>query len=59
MLFRSVRIYSYDKHIVKQLKKLMVTDNVIDGELKDFLNKMERRELGAIDVGFYDFADSY
>jgi hypothetical protein len=37
----------------------MVTNNVIDGELKDFLDKMERRELGAIDVNFIDFADSY
>ena len=54
-----VRIYSYDKHIVKQLKKLMVTDNVIDGELKDFLDKMERRELGAIDVDFHTFANCY
>jgi hypothetical protein len=34
-------------------------DNVIDGDLKDFLDKMERRELGAIDVNFHDFADSY
>jgi ribosomal protein L22 len=53
------RVYRYDKHNVKQLKKAMVMDNVIDGELKDFLDKMERRELGLVDVNFYDFADSY
>jgi hypothetical protein len=54
-----VRAYKFDKHNIKALKKLMVIGNVIDGELKDFLDKMERRELGAIDVNFYDFADSY
>jgi hypothetical protein len=54
-----VRCYKFDKHDVKILRKAMVTNNVIDGELKDFLDKMERRELGAIDVNFYDFADSY
>ena len=54
-----IRIYDYDKHTVKHLKKHMVIGNVIEGELKDFLGKMENRELGAIDVGFYDFADSY
>ena len=53
------RIYNYDKHDVKHLKKHMVTNNVIDGELKDFLDKMERRELGAVDVGFHEFADNY
>ena len=55
----NVRCYKFDKHNVKELKKAMVTNNVIDGELKDFLDKMERRELGAIDVNFKDFADSY
>ena len=54
-----VRIYQYDKHEIKQLKKAMKVDVVIDGELKDFLDKMERRELGLVDVNFYDFADSY
>ena len=54
-----VRIYNFDKHNLKILKKVMVLDNVIDGELKDFLDKMERRELGAIDVNFEDFADRY
>ena len=53
------RIYGYDKHHVKHLKKHMITNNVIDGELKDFLDKMERRELGAVDVGFHEFADNY
>lgn len=54
-----VRIYKHDNNKVKALKKVMVIDNVVDGELKDFLDKMERRELGVIDVEFYDFADSY
>ena len=54
-----VRTYNFFKPNVKALKKVMVVDNVIDGELKDFLDKMERRELGAIDVNFEDFADSY
>ena len=54
-----VRAYKFDKHDVKALKKHMKVDVVIDGELKDFLDKMERRELGAIDVNFIDFADSY
>lgn len=54
-----VRVWDYDKHSVKELKKYLVTNNVIDGELKDFLDKMERRELGLVEVGFHDFADSY
>jgi hypothetical protein len=54
-----VRAYKFDKHNFKALRKAMVTDNVIDGELKEFLDKMERRELGVVDVNFYDFADSY
>ena len=54
-----VRAYKFDRHDVKQLKKIMKVDVVIDGELKDFLDKMERRELGVVDVNFYDFADSY
>jgi hypothetical protein len=53
------RIYRFDKHDTKKLKKAMIMDNVIDGELKEFLDKMERRELGVVDVNFYDFADSY
>jgi hypothetical protein len=54
-----VRVYNFDKHNRKILKKYMKLDVVIDGELKDFLDKMERRELGAVDVNFKDFADSY
>jgi len=54
-----VRIYNFDKHNCKILKKYLKTDVVIEGELKDFLDKMERRELGVVDVNFYDFADSY
>jgi hypothetical protein len=54
-----VRAYKFDKHDVKKLKKTMKVDVVLDDELKDFLDKMERRELGVIDVNFYDFADSY
>ena len=54
-----VRIYRFDKHSRNMLKKYMKMDVVIDGELKDFLDKMERRELGAIDVDFKDFADRY
>ena len=54
-----VRIYNFDKHNIKTLRKHMKIDVVIDGELKDFLDKMERRELGAVDVNFKDFADSY
>jgi hypothetical protein len=54
-----VRVYKFDKHLAKQLKKVMIIENEIPTELKDFLDKMERRELGVIDVNFYDFADSY
>ena len=54
-----VRVYNFDKHSRKMLKKYMKIDVVIDDELKDFLDKMEKRELGAIDVNFKDFADSY
>lgn len=54
-----VRAYKFDKHNLKELKKTMKVDVVIDGELKEFLDKMERRELGVVDVNFYDFADSY
>jgi hypothetical protein len=32
-------------------------ENEIPNELKDFLDKMERRELGVVDVNYYDFAD--
>ena len=53
------RIYHYDKHEVKDLKKLMVIENEMPDELKIFLDKMERRELGAVNVDFYDFADSH
>ncbi len=51
------RIYRYDKHDVRNLKKVMVMENEIPNELKDFLDKMERRELGVVDVNYYDFAD--
>ena len=54
-----VRVHKFDKHLAKQLKKVMVIENEIPTELKDFLDKMERRELGVVDVNFYDFADSY
>ena len=54
-----VRVYKFDKHDAINLKKYIVLDNVIDGELKDFLDKLERRELGVVDVNFHDFADSY
>jgi hypothetical protein len=54
-----VRIYKFDKHSRKMLKKFMKIDVVLDSELKNFLDKMERRELGAIDVNFEDFADRY
>lgn len=53
------RIYRYDKHEVRDLKKVMVLENDMPAELKEFLDKMEKRELGAVDVDFYDFADSY
>lgn len=54
-----VRSYNFDQHTRKILRKYLKTDVVIDGELKDFLDKMERRELGEVDVNFMDFADSY
>jgi len=54
-----VRIYNFDKHNRKILKKYIKADVVIEGELKDFLDKMERRELGEVEVDFKDFADSY
>ena len=54
-----VRIYNFDEHSRKILKKYLKTGVVIYGELKDFLDKMERRELGVVEVNFYDFADSY
>ena len=54
-----VRIHNFDKHNSKILKKYLKTDVVIDSELKDFLDKMERRELGEVNVDFKDFADSY
>ena len=54
-----VRIYNFEEHNRKILKKYFKTDVAIDGELKDFLDKMERRELGVVEVNFHDFADSY
>ena len=54
-----VRAYGFDKHSHKSLKKYMKIDVVMDKELKDFLDKMERRELGEVDVDFKDFADRY
>jgi hypothetical protein len=54
-----VRAYGFLKHSQKSLKKYMKVDVVMDKELKDFLDKMERRELGEVEVDFKDFADRY
>lgn len=53
-----VRIWGFDKDSRKMLKNYMKVDIVLNDKLKDFLDKMERRELGAIDVDFADFTDS-
>ena len=36
-----VRMYTYDKETVKVLKKAMQINTVIEGELKEFLDKLE------------------
>ena len=54
-----VRMYTYDKETVKVLKKAMQINNVVEGELKEFLDKLENKTLGVIAVKFQDFADSY
>ena len=54
-----VRMYTYDKETVKVLKKAMQINNVVEGELKEFLDKLENKTLGLVAVKFQDFADSY
>lgn len=54
-----VRMYTYDKETVKILKKAMQINNVVEGELKEFLDKLENKTLGVIAVKFQDFANSY
>ena len=54
-----VRMYTYDKETVKVLKKAMQINNVVEGELKEFLDKLENKTLGVVAVKFQDFADSY
>ena len=54
-----VRMYTYDKETVKVLKKAMQINNVVEGELKEFLEKLENKTLGLVAVKFQDFADSY
>jgi hypothetical protein len=55
----SVRVYHYDKHSRITLKKTMKLDVVLDGELKDFLDNLQNRKLGVVDVEFLEFANSY
>ena len=55
----SFKTYSYDKHLLKQLKDSMVQENFISGELDEFLTKLQNRTLGIVEVEFLDFADSY
>ena len=52
-------MYTYDKETVKVLKKAMQINNVVEGELKEFLDKLENKTLGLVAVKFQDFADSY
>jgi hypothetical protein len=47
------------KKTVKVLKKAMQINNVIEGELKEFLEKLENKTLGLVAVKFQEFADSY
>jgi hypothetical protein len=52
-------MYTYDKEMVKVLKNAMKIDNVVEGELKEFLDKLENKTLGLVAVKFQEFADSY
>lgn len=54
-----MRMYTYDTETVKVLKKAMQIDNVIEGELKEFLEKLQNKTLGLVAVEFQEFADSY
>jgi hypothetical protein len=54
-----IRMYTYDKETVKVLKKAMQINTVIEGELKEFLDKLENKTLGVVAVKFQEFADSY
>jgi len=54
-----MRMYTYDKETVKVLKKAMQINNVVEGELKEFLDKLENKTLGLVAVKFQEFADSY
>lgn len=54
-----MRMYTYDKETVKVLKKAMQINIAIDGEVKEFLDKLENKTLGVVAVKFQDFADSY
>jgi hypothetical protein len=37
----------------------MQIDNVIEGELKEFLEKLQNKTLGLVPVKFQEFADNY
>jgi hypothetical protein len=54
-----IRMYTYDKETVKVLKNAMKINNVVEGELKEFLEKLENKTLGLVAVKFQEFADSY
>lgn len=54
-----IRMYTYDKETVKVLKNAMKINNVVEGELKEFLDKLENKTLGLVAVKFQEFADSY
>jgi NAD(P)-dependent dehydrogenase (short-subunit alcohol dehydrogenase family) len=54
-----MRMYTYDKETVKVLKKAMQINTVIEGELKEFLEKLENKTLGLVAVKFQEFADCY
>jgi len=54
-----MRMHTYDKETVKVLKKAMQINTVIEGELKEFLEKLENKTLGLVAVKFQEFADCY
>jgi len=54
-----IRMYTYDKEMIKVLKNAMKIDNVVEGELKEFLDKLENKTLGLVAVKFQEFADCY
>lgn len=54
-----MRMGSYDKPVIQQLKKSMIIKSEFSDEVKEFLEKLENKTLGVMTMDFYQVATKY